>query len=284
MKTKRLEQLYFERFFGSPGRLLIDLENLAIEVQTAIGPAGSDLLEELLQRYTYISENQYRDSIYLIAEYIDMEFNLPDTLLCASTSDRHKDSGQTIVYDVCTALGYNHGHRKIHNLNRFDVAIKYIKNNNSNISSIILLDEFIGSGHSMLGRLNKLNNDSIQSKFTLPEIHILTIAAMNIGIKKLQPHVKSIYPCHALQQGIRGHLAHRDQAPAYKLIDQFENTLNPEIDKEKLPRRGWGECEALYARNFGNCPNSVFPMFWWPESSSGAKRKPPFSRVLSWNF
>jgi hypothetical protein len=282
MKTKRLEQLYFECFFGSPSRLFKDLENLFIEVESTVGSAGSVLLEELLQRYTYISEDLYRQSIYLIAEHINDEFDLSKTILCASTSDRHKDSGQMVMYDVCTALAYNHKHTKVRDLNRYDIVIKHIKKKKLDITSIILLDEFVGSGQSMLGRVNKIKDDSVKSKSFLPEIHIFSVAGMNIGLKRVQPHVASIYSCHTLHQGIRGYMKLKDQDFAYQLIDHFENTLNPVVENQELPRRGYEASEALYARDFGNCPNNVFPMFWWPELIDGTKRNPPFSRILSW--
>ena len=53
---------------------------------------------------------------------------------------------------------------------------------------------------------------------------------------------------------------------------RLESYLQAKHDNLELPSLGDGEAEALYYMKYGNTPNSVFPVFWWPFLADGTER------------
>ena len=59
-----------------------------------------------------------------------------------------------------------------------------------------------------------------------------------------------------------------------KIESRLDETYRQKSIKEYS--LGFGESEALYCAENDNCPNNVFPVFWWPRLKSGT----PFKTIL----
>lgn len=271
----RLEKILWEKFDGGDNRLLGALQYLFEDANKTSGKLGTDFVTSLLERYTFISRDTYDNGIECIANFISTEFDLSRTLICASTADHAKDSAQMVLYDLTTALGFI-GHLNVSTANRYDRAQVFA----GKVDDIILVDEFLGTGRSFIGRVKEISKHFNNKSIPVPNIHALVLAGMDFGLHRVAAHVKTIHCFEALRPGLRGFLSGIPLKEAYKILDHIEAVLAPNIEHQILPKHGDGECEALYARAKGNCPNSVLPMFWWSRSENGQGRTPPFPRVF----
>lgn len=272
---KEIEKILWEKFDGGDSRLHKALQNLFEDADRTSGKPGTDFVASLLERYTYISRDKYDSGIECIANFISTEFDLSRTLICASTADHAKDSAQMVLYDLTTALGFL-GHLNVKTANRYDRAQVFT----GQVDDILLVDEFLGTGRSFIGRVKMISSHFKNKNIPVPNIHALVIAGMDFGLHRVATHVKTIHCFEALRPGLRGFLSGLLLKDAYRILDNIEAVLAPNIEDQILPRHGDGECEALYARAKGNCPNSVLPMFWWSRFANGQQRTPPFPRVF----
>jgi hypothetical protein len=249
--------------------LLRDAENSA-------GNAGTNLLYDLIPRIHFLFSNGYDDAIATIANYITSTFDVAKIVLCATTADHTKDSAQRVLYDVVSAIGML-GYDKVNSANRYDCVTKKY---GAQVTDIVLLDEFLGTGRSLRGRASSIQRHYRDKNLKCPPIHVFVIAGMESGLRSVEPFVSSIFPVFALKPGIRGYAEKKALPFLYQTLDSLEKLLAPIVENIEMPAHGDGGCESLYARHFGNCPNSVLPMFWWPVASNGTRRKTLFSRVF----
>lgn len=270
-----LETILWSKFNGGNERLLNALRSLLSEALNASGAAGQELVIDLLERYTYLNRLDYDKAIECIAEYIVSDFDLGKTLLCATTADHEKDSAQAVLYDLATTMGLL-GHTKILTANRYDRAQKFA----GTVDDIILVDEFLGTGRSIIGRIQTIARVFLGKGIPTPRMHAIVIAGMDFGLRRVSQHACAVHTYYALKPGIRGFAKDASLSSAYASMNTIEDTLAPELHGYHIPKLGDGQCEALYGRDRGNCPNSVFPVFWWPKSKSGQSRPTPFTRVL----
>lgn len=270
-----IEKILWERFEGGDDRLFRALKDLFEDADRTSGKPGIEFVTSLLERYTFINRNKYDDGIDCIANFISSEFDLSRTLICASTADHTKDSAQMVLYDLTTALGFL-GYLNVNTANRYDRAQVFA----GKVDNIILVDEFLGTGRSFIGRVKEISSHFKNKNTPVPGIHALVVAGMDFGLRRVAAYVKTIHCFEALRPGLRGFLSGLPLKDAYKILDDIESVLAQNIESQALPRHGDGECEALYARAKGNCPNSVLPIFWWPRFENGNQRIPPFPRVF----
>lgn len=270
-----VEEINWEIFEGGSTPLRIALEALIDDAGAAHGSIGEDFVKDLLRRYTYLSRDDYDTGIFELARKIHEQFDMGKTLLCATAADHQKDSAQMVLYDLTTAMGF-HGHLNILSANRYDRAQKFA----GQIDDIVLVDEFVGTGRSIVGRVTTISKHFQDKRIPVPNIHAFVIAGMDFGVDIIRESVASVHSYKLLKPGLRGFLNGQSLIDAYLTLDAIEGGLASIVEGQALPNRGEGGCEALYARKMGNCPNSVLPMFWWPLNEKGVARTRPFTRVL----
>lgn len=276
-----IESLVLKAVPNCSPRVIFGIINIYKELKLHSGDQGVILLEHFIKNYNFISQNAYFDYIKDISLYLFQHYDFEKTLLCASSADNCADSGQTVLNDIRSILGINHKISKINSCTRADKAIRHIKDKKLNINTIVIVDEFVGTGQSMLGRINKINIDCDQSKIAPKVIDIIVIAGLNSALRRLSCKANKVIACVTLKHGIRDIFPIQEHSRHYLSVNNHEDNLIQVFNNEPLPKHGYGFAEALYGREFGNCPNSVFPMFWWPQDIHGNERSTPFSRVES---
>lgn len=250
------------------------LKELLHEAETVHPSKGPTLVGQLLERFTFLTTEQYEILLLEIATFISEGFDLDRTILCATTADRHKDSAQRVLYDLMSTLA-GIGRYKVRNLNRYDAAPR-----EKNFDSLLLVDEFIGSGRSLVGRARNLRRIFGERGEPSPSIHAVAIAGMTHGLRSISAEFDSLNVCIALQKGIAGHSTPANRTIAYAVMRDLEAGLAPAYCGEVMPSLGYAAAEALYFRHSGSCPNNVFPIFWWPEKIGATSRRPMFPRAL----
>ena len=141
----------------------------------------------------------------------------------------------------------------------------------------VVVDDFIGSGKTVNARyqyfLNRHLTDATMSFYFL--------AGMAKGISFCKNREIPVYCCKVMHKGIHGHYHKEELLKRIWSMRYFETHLGEESDTAQLKDYsfGYGQAEALYCRQFGNIPNSVFPIFWWNKKKDGSKRQSVFTRV-----
>ena len=261
-------------WIGRYDRRIASLVALLEEAEQARAVDGPALIASLLERFTFLSAEQYEQSLLDMATFIDESFDLSTTVLCATTADRHKDSAQRVLYDLVTALAAI-GRYKVRSLNRYDAAAK-----EGSCSTVLLVDEFIGSGQSFAGRARNLRRLYQQKQLAAPSIHGVALAGMTHGLRAIEAEFASLNVCFALRKGIKDYSDYATAAFEYSLMGDLESQLSPLYAGESVPSMGYAASEALYGRHSGSCPNNVFPVFWWPQSVGSQDRRPLLPRAL----
>jgi hypothetical protein len=235
------------------------------------------LVSETLKLFSYLTNESFNLYINDLASKVVNTDGLSEdnTVFSAFTFDGcEADSGQQIVQcikSVLPKLGW--GNPKTVNL-----CTRIPRSINSH-PNVFLVDEFIGSGQTILGRINYLEKEIAKRDVDEYKISVSVIACMKQAKELLEARGIEVYAPLVLDRGISDRYEGQDLADATQLMLKLEQGLQPQIRDKTLPSFGYNQVEALYCMETGNCPNSVFPIFWWPKNLSGNDRKTLLTRA-----
>jgi hypothetical protein len=234
------------------------------------------LILELLAEFHFLEFKTLNNFLNLIADFIitDSGFSESTTQIAAITYDDEADSSQKILDYIKMPL-HKQGWADIKTVNRFGATIK---NYNEGKTQILFIDEFVGSGSTIAGRVKQLKND-IKGDF---ELKFCFIAGMDYGIKNIEELGYEVYCPLRLPKGISERFVHPELETKTELMTSLEGKLAQSINSYNLPDYsfGYNKAEALYSLegSNGNTPNSVFPIFWWPRTKDGKQRNTLLTR------
>lgn len=236
-----------------------------------------DLIIDLLSEFKYLDQKVVNEFLNYLSDCIinDSGFVEDSTIVASITIDDEADSSQRVLNDVKVHL-YKNGWRDVKTVNRFnDIPKNYKKGKNQ----IILIDEFIGSGKTVLGRIKNIKewlNGDFELKFCF-------LVGMDFGIKVVEELGFEVYCPLRLPKGISERYQDESKAFAIEKMKQLESKLAQEINFHRLETfsLGYNNTQALYSMEacFGNTPNSVFPIFWWPLYFNNKPRQTLLTRV-----
>lgn len=240
-----------------------------------------ELILELLYRFNHISARKYSKHIQSVAKKIVNDKHLSDesTQLVAMAADSNADSSQYLLYGlkpIMEQLGW----RKYKQVNSFGSSYRTYKKN-SKLKNIVLIDEFVGSGQTVLGRVKSLRE--VYENAGIKDIHIIVkvIASTRQGLDAVLKESIDIDAEIILDKGISDFYDAATVKDKLNTMLALESTLLEVYETRKLPSMGYGGTECLYVRDEGNTPNSVFPIFWWPFLKSGDQRKTLLTRAMN---
>ena len=119
---------------------------------------------------------------------------------------------------------------------------------------LIIVDDFIGSGHKLSRKLKYAKEHSVCKK-----IYCVCPVGMNAGIRYLEDNFPDIgfFVSKRLEKAVSDY---------YSDADDRKGTLQDLTNSYRLKKRihylGVGEAEALFSYKNRNIPNNVFPIFW----------------------
>lgn len=239
-----------------------------------------ELLIDLINRFHYISNEAYQAELKKLAESIvqDERISADTTQVIAMAADEGSDSSQFILYGLKMAfhklrwVGYGE-------VNRFGRALRKYRDNNK-YRNLVLVDEFIGSGQTVISRVAELRRLFNQANIPDYRIIVRVLVASSVGLEVIQNAGIEVHANHIIQRGITDYYPPEAITSKIELMKQLENLLAPIVDQTTLPSLGYGSCESLYIREEGNTPNCVFPVFWWPQYQNGVQRKLLMERAM----
>lgn len=198
------------------------------------------------------------------------------TALCVmrTKNDPDADGSQAIVNDLKIALKLTGDFKYSYSAVCFeDIERLYRKG----YRHFIVVDDFIGSGKTVDARYQYFLNRNLADA----TIGFYFLAGMTMGLNYCRNRNIPVHCCMIMNKGITDHY-HKKILPQRTLsMNYFESLLGKESGTAKLEENSWGygHAEALWCRQFGNIPNSVFPIFWWNKNLDGSNRQTVFTRV-----
>ena len=144
--------------------------------------------------------------------------------------------------------------------------------------NVVVIDEFVGTGKTMLSRLSDLKrrcDQSLASRFTPANysVRVCVLAIMEEGLNAIRSEGFEVFGANLLKKGISAYLTGEALRSAVKRMLRLESRLAEVVDGQRLQNFGWGHSEALYGMEQGNAPNNVFPIFWWRKLRGGKARQ-----------
>ncbi|MFS1934251.1 phosphoribosyltransferase-like protein [Vibrio splendidus] len=148
-------------------------------------------------------------------------------------------------------------------------SIDSIKNGDT----IILFDDFIGSGNKFIKKYHWLCNLILEMPsldISTLNFHFVAFSGMKFGIQRLIDDGYSVFVCNHLDKGITDKHDRTVSKEKIALIKTLEDKLLDEFNNINIKdfSLGYSESESLYLWRNYSCPNNVFPIFWWPKLKS----------------
>lgn len=241
-----------------------------------------ELVLELIDRFVYISHKNYLSLINSLTEKIINEATLTDdtTQLVAMAADASADSSQYLLYDLKPRLEEK-GWRKYRQVNVFGKSYQTYKKYQYKHKNIILIDEFIGTGRTVINRVAEIKRVYRDAGVNDISIFVKVLVATKVGISAIKEEGIEVEALKVIKKGISDYYDQSVVQQKKYLMLELEQLLSNEYGTESLPSLGFGQAESLYSRENGNTPNNVFPIFWWPFLRNGKERRVVLVRAMS---
>jgi hypothetical protein len=233
------------------------------------------LVREMIVRFNCFEEEIYNLALGGMANYIaSLGYPLAETAVVAFCHDSEADSSQGVLQDLKVPLSMA-CKQNIRTINRFDKIQRYY--NKDNIRYFIAVDEFVGSGQTIINRNTEFQRLKLDGAF----IDYCLMAGMEDALKLARNNGINIHIEYTMKKGISGYYANPILQENIKEMEQLESKLAKTIEKTQLNDHRFGYCrtEALYSRQYRNIPNNVFPLFWWKKNVYNNSRVTLFDRV-----
>ncbi|AKJ43525.1 hypothetical protein [Pragia fontium] len=242
-----------------------------------------ELIIELLGRFRHVTEKEFADSISLLIHDIATTPNIDDsnTQIVAMTGDYSSDSAQFVLYALKAPLEKVKWREHI-TVTNFQRSLREFKQKGNRHYNIILVDEFVGSGRTAIGRVDTIKKLFLDHGINNITIRVKVLVASSVSVENVKKSGIDMSSCIEIEQGISGFYESDAKVIERKLalMDRLESILSSSYKGRELPKHGYGCAESLYVRDNGNTPNSVFPIFWWPFLQDGQERGTILTRAM----
>lgn len=158
------------------------------------------------------------------------------------------------------------------NLSTFKISVIYNTNSlpvnfNTEPDLLLLVDDFIGSGDSVIKCLNNL-----RTKISQQKIIVLSLVIQNIGYELLINEQYQVIYSVLRKKGITDSYLSPEKEILTKTMEKIENKL----DVSPILKFGYKQTEALV--KMIRTPNNTFPIFWFTPTKQNINYTPPFER------
>lgn len=234
-----------------------------------------DLVVDLIKKTVYLTSHKFDSILNRFVQDITSKFQEVDTLVLATSMEDTPDSSQLVLYQMKSKFSeYNW-----HNIDMRS-KIKNLPTYARNKINIILVDEFVGTGTTMINRVKTINKVLSEKSITGYTIYIYVVAGTEEGIFNIMENNIDITYDIELDKGISDHYKGEMLSAHIEHMQRLESILLPNYGKCILSEThfGYGGSESLYKREGGNTPNNVFPIFWWKKYINSDDRKTLMTR------
>ncbi len=232
------------------------------------------LIYSLLERFNYIDSVYYGQLLKKIANYIKNLSYPEDSLAIISlTKDIESDSSQVLLQELKVPIAIAFG-RRIPDCNNMEMVKELYLEGYRNF---IAVDEFIGSGSTIIERYNRFKEYGYKEA----TIEFCILAGMQHAIDRVKEKGIKISVFHVMNKAISEYYKDEELGINQECMLQLESKLAEKIGKINLSRHSFGYrgSESIYYKVNGHIPNNVFPIFWWKKYRNGKNRETLFTRV-----
>ena len=238
-----------------------------------------DLLKELLNRFILLDSYELEGiGKQIYDKTIELSLPIGRTFFVAVADGIEVDGSVTGLDMIKNKFSSSQGWKDSYFVsNIVDFSHNVISN-----SVVILFDDFIGSGTKIERKLKYFLKKIKERNISIPALMVFSFAAMELGIKFIKDlYCIEVYSPIVVKRGITDYNSESESYQKKELMFALEEKLKPKFKKLKLKdhRLGYKESETLFGIQGKNCPNNVFPIFWWPEDKEENIRKTLLPRL-----
>ena len=239
-----------------------------------------EMLIGLIDRFTYINRDDFSEHVNGLAGYIsrDPDLNESNCVIAAMAMNSVIDSSQFIAYQIKAQLP-KLGWRSPKVIDHCSKALR-VRRDNENYKYVVLVDEFIGSGQTVVNRVNFIKKQFLDAEILDYTIKVRVIVGSDGGISHIRSQGIDVDAEICIKKGISDFYPPLDVDAYIKRMIELSKGLSPTFGAEVMSSLGYGDVEALYCREDGNTVNNVFPVFWWPETVSEKTRETLLHRAM----
>lgn len=164
---------------------------------------------------------------------------------------------------------------------RFYSNIPAVSPDMCNGEVIVLFDDFIGTGKKFCDKVDWVLKIA-QDNGVDVSIKGVAFAGMEFGVDQVRAKCGiELFVPNLLKKGISELKPADEVASSVAIMEEIEAKLARRIKSRRLDNFlfGYGRSECLYFACNDNCPNNVFPVFWWRKLSGGGEFPTLLTRV-----
>lgn len=241
-------------------------------------PRSREMLINIISSFLYLSADACSQALSSLAKEVMSEVDYKTTTqIVAMAADSGPDSSQEILYNLKYIFAELGWHEFI-GVNTFGAAYKtYTRSSRNNI---VVVDDFVGSGQTVIGRHKQLQRVFEGNGITDISISFKVLVSTKLGLDNVRGAGIHITAQHVICKAIDDHYP-KEIAEEYRsLMTVLESMLAPEYGGRAMPSFGYNGAQAAYCRERANTPNSVFPIFWWPFRTDSESRLTILHRAM----
>lgn len=150
--------------------------------------------------------------------------------------------------------------------------------------TIIIFDDFIGSGNKIIKKINWLADELIKNDHHIDkfDLEVVSFSAMKFGLDNIKTNLGiTPFTHNSFSKAISEKNSIKDSISKINIMRKIESRLEQNYKNRDLSKYtlGYNKSEALYYWDGYSCPNNVFPIFWWPKLKGRIAHKTLLTRT-----
>lgn len=235
------------------------------------------LLKDLIIRFFVLDQNNEAKACELINSKFQEWGLTPERTRIIAVADSNEVDGSTAGLQKLKnkITPYNSWH------SRFYPSIPSASDKIRDGEFVVIFDDFIGTGDKICKKIDWLLQIKADLKIEF-SIHCVSFAGMRFGIDAIRTTCEiEVFSSFEIKKGISESMPSSEISNALTLMSEIEQKLATRYKSRKMRdyTMGYGKSECLYFWINDNCPNNVFPVFWWPKLRGGAPLRTLLRRV-----
>ena len=238
--------------------------------------ADRELMIELTRKYLVVGAGEYYNYMFdVFKKFINCNRDVMmdiDTIHIFPVQDKDypekTKSGNMMCYLFQGLLMRRFDvfrNKRVRIIETFDGLVKH----KDDIKCLLVVDDFVGSGDTLLGCVNSIEEKGIEKE----KIKVLTLVLQECGKKVADEYGVEIYTSVLRNKGITDNYSEQE---AQEKKEQMKRISKRFKVKDKNLYLGYKESEGLVSMI--KTPNNTFPFYWYEGKREGKLSLAPFPR------